>query len=78
METSSDDPDEENFDEENSIKNMNILLLNMNINFIYQMHWVCPLINKKDFKNTKTFSYYKFFLIDCTRMVREINLKKSN
>ena len=73
METSSDDPDEENFDEENSIKNMNILLLNMNINFIYQMHWVCPLIKKKDFKNTKTFSYYNFFLIDCTRMVREIN-----
>ena len=42
IETSSDDSDEENFDEENSIKNMNILFLNMNINFIYQMHWVCP------------------------------------
>ena len=42
------------------------------------MHWVCPLIKKKDFKNTKTFSYYKFFFIDCTRMVHEITLKKSN
>ena len=42
IETSSDHSDEENFDEENSIKNMNILFLNMNINFIYQMHWVCP------------------------------------
>ena len=42
IETSSDDSDKENFDEENSIKNMNILFLNMNINFIYQMHWVCP------------------------------------
>ena len=42
IETSSDHSDEENFDEENSIKNMNLLFLNMNINFIYQIHWVCP------------------------------------
>ena len=42
IETSSNDSDEENFDEENSIKNMNILVLNMNTNFIYQIHWVCP------------------------------------
>ena len=36
--TSSDDSDEENFDEENSIKNMNILFLNMNIIFFYHIH----------------------------------------
>ena len=40
-ENSPDHSDEENFDEENSIKNMNILFLNMNINFIYHMHWIC-------------------------------------